>query len=123
MISHWFQNPHKLHRPYNFSQVREVSAPQRRGLSALYGMDGLGDYMVGQEGPDATQLPIYVPGVDYTPDILSSSWMNTLATYPTGGVTRFPGGGIPNPSLGGGISPMMIGLGLLTLILVSGGHR
>lgn len=119
MISTWFQNPHVLIRPYNFSQVREVSTPQRRGLSGLYGFDGLDD------GPDVTQLPIYTPGVDYTPDMLSSSWAATLSSYgggsPTSTSTRYAGPGIPNPQVGG-ISPMLVGIGLLALILVSGGH-
>jgi len=117
MITSWFRNPHTLSRPYNFAQVREISAPQRRGLSALYGIDGLDD------GPDVTQLPIYTPGIDYAPDMIASSWYSALASSPSGAVTRYAGAGIPNPTLGGGISPMMIGLGLLALILVSGGHK
>jgi hypothetical protein len=117
MISTWFENPHVLRRPYNFAQVREVSTPQRRGLSGLYGM---GDLSV-------EDLPIYTPGVDYTPDMLSSSWAATLSSAyggggsPTSASTRYAGPGIPNTQVGG-ISPMLIGIGLLALILVSGGH-
>lgn len=106
MISQWFENPHKLHRPYNFGQVREVSAPQRRGLSDL----------------DITDLPLYSPGVDYTTDILTSSWAATLG-QPGATVTKYAGPGIPNPTATtSGISPMLLGVGLIVLIMLSGGH-
>lgn len=123
MISTWFQNPHVLHRPYNFAQVREVSTPQRRGLSGLYGFDGVDGL---NDGLDVTQLPIYTPGVDYTPDMLSSSWAATLSSPST--VARYAGAGIPcgqgiNPiPCPGGISPMLVGIGLFALILITGGH-